>query len=180
MNTTKASLVMVHLTVPPQDLPPADRDAVRRFLYENVRGIDEEHNQRWRRAVRRLVDGEVMQFYPIVDRSGQFHKRHMAIERKVFEAQEVWEPHELPAFREWLKTGAAFGSFQLVGGRMQFVPSSAKYEECSDDEFKAFHERAMAFLRSDRALRKLWPHLKPAQRREMLEVALAKTDEEET
>jgi hypothetical protein len=166
----KASAILVQPVAPLDALPPAELDVVRRFLFQHMRGLDAEHDRRWRRFWARIVNGEVAQFYPVVDRSGAFHARHMAIEGRIFENQDAFV--QLRPFRDWLKTGAAFGTWQIVDGQHKFVPSSLSYEDCSDDEMRQFHQDAMDYLHTPHALRRLWPHLNHARRLEMLETLL--------
>lgn len=175
----KASAVMVAPTVPLRDLPPHELDVVRRFLFQTMRGLDEEHSRRWRRMWARVADGEVLQVYPVVDRSLAYHRRHMAIEGRLFEHQDGFVPTKAGqrAFRLWLKTGAALLHLELHGGEVKFLAGSLSYEEMSDDEMRSFHEAAMEFLQAPHALRKLWPAVKPALRPSMLEAVLRNPEE---
>jgi len=175
----KTTSIMVMPTVPLMHLPPAEREIVSRFLFQTMQGLDEQHTRRWRRMWSRVAQGEILQLYPVVARSLSFHRRHMAIERRLFENQDGFPPTKAgeQAFRFWLKTGAAHGRYELVDGDLKFIPSSLSYDETSDDEMREFHEAAMEFLSTPRALRRLWPAVKPAQRLEMLETLLRKPEE---
>ena len=73
---------------------------------------------------------------------------------------------------------AGLGDYQMVAGRRVFVPASVSFHDCSDDEMREFVRDAETFLRSARATRKLWPHLKAGQRTEMVETLLHNPNEE--
>lgn len=171
---TKASSILICPMVNLGHLPDAERDVLRRFWTEYVRGMDAKHDKRWRRLGRdlfRAEPGEGIELYRRKPRSLKFHKRWMAIERRIFENQDAYV--QLERFRDWLKTGAGFGSYHLVNGVMKFVPSSVSFDDCSDDEMREFTEDALGFLHTDRATRKLWRHLPAAKRQEMLDTLLA-------
>lgn len=176
----KASAVMVTPVVPLRDLPPAELEVVSRFLFRHMRGLNAEHSRRWRRMWGRVAQGEVLQVYPVVDRSLAYHRRHMAIEGRIFEHQDGFAPTKTGerAFRNWLKVGASLVKLELEGGEPKWLPGSCSYDELSDDEFREFHEAAMDFLHTPRALRKLWPAVRSAQRLEMLESVLNRPEED--
>lgn len=172
----KASSVMVMPTIPLDMLPPHDREVVSRFLFQTMRGLDEEHTRRWRRMWARVAQGEVLQVYPVVDRSLAYHRRHMALETRIYENQDGFATRR--GFRVWLKVGAALVHLELHDGEVKFIPGSLSYEELSDDEMREFHEAAMEFVRTPRALRRLWPAVKASQRLEMLETLLRDPEEQ--
>lgn len=176
----KTSAIMIMLKVPKESIPAHELDIARRVLTQRIQGVDEHHHRRWLRRLNRLFAGEIQTFYPDVTRSGVFHARHMAIEGKVFHAQDCFPEGAAgqKAFRLWLKVGAALLHLELHPGEVKFVEGSLAYDELSDDEMREFHEAAMDFLRSPRALKKLWPAVKPAERMAMLEAALSKKTEE--
>ena len=176
---TRATSIMITPMVALRTVPPADRDAVRRFLFQNIRGLNTKHDKRWRRFWGRLWGaeaGEVFHIQLIIDRSGPFHRFHMKFEQILFDNQDRYVNQD--HFRNWLKTGAAWGDFQLVGERLKFIPRSLAYEECSDDEMREIHEDMVEFLRTDRAQRRLWPQLSHDQRSDMVETLLADHREE--
>ena len=168
---TKPSAIMITKVHPLERMPEHELAIVRRFLFDGIRGLDEKHDKRWRRQWSRIIRaevGEVFHLESVVDRSGKFHRFHMALEQNLFDRQDQWAT--LDSMREWLKTGAAWGDFTLNGrGVMKFVPRSTSYDACSDDEMREVHTAMLAFLRTPGAQRKLWPHLAPAARSEMLE-----------
>jgi hypothetical protein len=175
---SKATAIMVMPTVLISQLPPNEREIVSRFLFRCMRGLDEAHDRAWRRLWGRAQQGEILHLYEVVGRSGPFHRHHMAIEGRIFQNQELFT--KIEPFRIWLKTGAAFGAYELVAGRRKFVPSSISYDECSDGEMREFHRNALDFLYTPRAQRKLWPHIPAAKRHEMLETLLRKPEGEPT
>jgi hypothetical protein len=153
------------------------REAIEHYLRHNIRGVDDANTQAWQRIVERIEGGEVVSFFNVVERDGSYHRRHMAIEGRIFAHQDCWARHELDAFRNWLKTGACFGRFIAVPGHgLQFEPSSLSYEECSDDQMRRFHSNAMAFLHTDEALERLWPYCAPEKRHQLLEAVLSNQD----
>lgn len=177
---TKPAAILICPQVALNNLPEPERSVVRRFLFDNIRGLDEQHDKRWRRFWGRIWNadaGEVTHLQVVVDRSGPFHRRHMAMEQALFDRQERWR--RLEDMRWWLKTGAAWGEFTLLpNGRMKFIPRSTSYEACSDDEMREVHEAMLAFLRTPYAQRRLWPHLNADQREAMLESILDPAERE--
>lgn len=177
---TKPAAILICPQIALRTLPENERNIVSRFLFDNIRGLDEKHNARWRRMWSRIWQadaGEVTHLEVVVDRSGPYHRRHMAMEQALFDRQERWLM--LDDFRWWLKTGAGWGDFTLLpNGRMKFVPRSTSYEACSDDEMKELHQAMLAFLRTPKTMRKLWPHLSPDARYEMLESILEPPERE--
>lgn len=155
--TGKFSAIMVSLAAPLASRDPREQDYLRWLLGEFFHGIDRVHHRRWLRQVARLWNrGGIWTFYPVTERDGRVHRRHMAIEGRIYANQEQFA--SLKAFRFWLKTGAAFGHYEVTpAGTLVFVPDSVSYEDCSDDEMREFHNDALAFLRTPAALATLWP-----------------------
>lgn len=166
----KASAVMVHPVVPLQQLPASDREVLSRVLFGIFQGADDLHNRRWRRVWSRVFAGQDLHFIPLVERSGRYHRRHMAIEGVVFDHQDGFTSKR--AFRDWLKTGAAFGRWVATDAGLVFEPASVSYDECSDDEMREFHEDAIEFLHTTHALEVLWPAMAPDQRDQTLQLLL--------
>lgn len=177
----KASAVLVKLHRPLRFLPGPLVEALSRICFGWIKGVDAVHDKRWRSLLSSLFHSKdpqpVLQFYPVVDRSGRYHRRHMAIEGRIFELQDGFLQRE--AFRIWLKTGACWGHFEAHAGALVFVPDSVSYDDASDAEMREFHEAAMTFLRTPYALETLWPAVKPLERIQMLEAALRDPDGEE-
>ena len=153
----------------------ADKDATRRVVFGTVDGLGEINRKRWRRfwsTLMRMEPGEMATIRTHKARSGPFHRRHMAMEQAVFEAQERFTDFER-GFRDWLKVGAGHCTwFPGPRGGVFPVPKSTSYAEMEEGEMRDFHDSAMAFLRTEHAGKTLWPHLKPLQRTEMIETIL--------
>lgn len=177
---TKPSAILIMKAHPLAGWSEHELSIVRRFIFDGIRGLDEQHNTRWRRFWSRIWKaevGQVFQFENVVERSGPYHRMHMGMEQRLFESQERWA--QIEPFRDWLKVGAAWGDYQVnARGALRFVPRSTSYEKCSDDEMREVHAAMLAFLHTPSAQRRLWPHL-PAQRRaEMLESVLTRPTED--
>lgn len=171
----KLSAIMVRLPFPLRMLSGIELEVLSRILFEYFQGLSPEHAARWKRIWRRLYHrGGNLSFFPVVERSGKFHARHMAIEDRIFEHQDNFPPNRAGknAFREWLKTGAVFGHWEASAGQLVFVPDSLKYEDCSDDEMREFHQAAIDFLRTPYAVHTLWPAMSEAHAFETIESLL--------
>lgn len=145
----------------PTAIPDADREAARRVLFGAIDGLGEMGKKRWRRFVNGLFNlepGEMVEIVTHKARSGRFHRRHMALEQRVFEAQERISDFE--QFRLWLKLGAGHVDW-MPGpkGGVFPVPRSIAYSALEEGEMREFHEAAVAFLRTEHAQRYLWPAL---------------------
>jgi hypothetical protein len=170
----KTSAIIVTLHRPLRFLPGPLVEALSKILFQWFRGADATHDQRWRRLWANLFHSKTpepsLSLYVVQERSGVFHARHMAIEGRIFENQEQFLTRN--GFRTWLKTGAAFGRFVATPAGLVFEPSSTSYDDCSDDEMREFHEDAIRFLQTPRALMELWPHITHPERVLMLETWL--------
>lgn len=146
----------------PGAMSEADADAARRFLFGFIDGLGERGRKRWRRfvgALFRLEPGEMVDIFTRRPRSGPFHRRHMLIESRVFDAQERFDDFE--AFRYWLKVGAGFVTWAAgPKGGVVPIPKSISFDKAHEDEFREFHDNAIAFLRGPHAANYLWPHLR--------------------
>jgi hypothetical protein len=163
----------------PVVLDERESAAVRRILFETIDGLGELNQKRWRRFWNRLLKaepGEIVTVTTKTKRSGPFHRRHMLIETRVFEAQERIGDFE--AFRLWLKIGAGFVTW-MAGpkGGVVPVPKSISYERCEEGEMREFHENAVHFLREPHAIKFLWPKMPEAQRVQAMDVLLLEFDE---
>lgn len=178
----KTTAILVQLHRPLRFMPAGIVQALSRVLFGWIRGVDAVHDARWRRLWQNLFHTKTvnptLSLYVVTERSGRFHARHMAIEGRIFAAQEVFLTRA--AFRTWLKTGAAFGNYEATPAGLVFVPSSTSYDDCSDDEMREFHEDAMRFLRTPHALATLWPHAPEESRERGLEECLRDPNEEST
>ena len=174
---------MAEITLVKQDpvqIPEADRDAARRVLFGSIDGLGEKGKKQWRRFVNglfRLEPGEMVSIKTHKARSGPFHRRHMALEQRVFEAQETFDNFDR-GFRAWLKVGAGHCDWLPApdGGLFPY-PKSISYAEMEDDEMREFHEAAVAFLRTERAISTLWPHAPARDRDERIATILGSFNE---
>lgn len=157
------------------DIPEADREAARRVLCGAIDGLGEKGKRQWRRLLKDLFamePGECMTLQRNKQRSGPFHRRHMAMEQRFFEAQERFTSFD-PGFRDWLKIGA--GHCEWVPGPrggIVPIPLSISYSDMDEDAMREFHIACVAFLRQDYAQKTLWRHLTVLQRQEMVEALL--------
>jgi hypothetical protein len=154
-------------------IQPADAEAARRVFFGVVDGLGERGRKQWRRfwnGLMRLEPGEMVVIKTVKPRSGPFHRRHMALEQAVFEAQEKFEHFE--QFRNWLKVGAGHCDW-VPGprGAVMPVPRSIAYDAIEEDEMRDFHDSTVSFLR-EHGSAVLWRHLAPAARVEMVETIL--------
>lgn len=136
-------------------------ESVSFFLFKCFRGLSRDDDRAWRRLWKRLFAlpiGDIFYIEFVLPRSGPFHRRHMAIESKVFDAQEMFTDFE--AFRDWLKIGAAWVVWMpVVGGDLHPIPKSISYAAADQAEFEKFHMAVMDFLTGPYAAEVLWPHL---------------------
>lgn len=177
---TKPTSILLMKRQALRHLSAEQKDLVRHVMGECICGLDEQNNTRWRRFLAQLLraePGEVFHLHQLTERSGPFHRMHMGFEDRLFKSQEKFT--NARAFRNWLKTGAAWGSYELnAQGVMKFVPASISYEACSDAEIREVHADMLAFLRTPLAQRRLWPHLPAAKRAEMLESVLNDSEQQ--
>lgn len=152
---TDITLVRQHDT----EIAESDREAARRVLFGLVDGLGEVGRKQWRRffnGLMRLQPGEMLEIHTRKERSGPFHRRHMLIENRVFEAQERFVHFE--QFRSWLKVGAGHCDW-VVGpkGGVIPVPKSISFSSLEDGEMQELHAAMIAFLRTPHAHKALWP-----------------------
>lgn len=160
-------------------LSEEDKAAARRVVFGVVDGLGEQNQKRWRRLWNRLLRleaGEMMTFISNLARSGPFHRRHMLIEQRVFEAQERFE--DFDQFRYWLKVGSQWVIWAAgPSGGVVPIPRSISYAKADEHEFQEFHAKSMAFLRGPHAARYLWPHLKDAAAYQVMDSVLLEVQE---
>lgn len=158
-----------------QAIPQADADAARRVLFGLVDGLGERGKKQWRRffsTLMRLEPGEMVEIKTHKARSGPFHRRHMLIETRVFEAQERFEQFD-PGFRDWLKVGAGFVDwYPGPKGAVMPVPKSIAFNKLEEQAMHELHDNMIAFLRTPHALKTLWPAASPLDRELALEAVL--------
>lgn len=145
-----------------QALPNAAAlDGARELLFGAFDGAHKEDKRAWRmfwKRLMRLHPGEMLEFLVRFQRSGPFHRRHMAIEQQVFNAQDRFEHFDV--LRDWLKIGSGWVIW-CAGpkGGVVPVPKSISYAKADESEFRQFHDQMIDFLRGDHAAHYLWPHL---------------------
>lgn len=155
-------------------IPKADADAARRVLFGMVDGLGERGKKQWRRFVNslmRLEPGEMVEIKTYKERLGWYHRKHMALESKVFEAQEKFSDFE--AMRVWLKVGSGFVDWYAgpKGGVIP-VPRSISYAKLEQGEMETVHGDIVIFLRTEHACKTLWPKLSPLDRELAIEAIL--------
>lgn len=177
---TKPSTILICPVVPLRQLPPAERDIVSRFLFENIKGLDTQNNNRWKRLWSQIWNaepGEGFQLYSAEDRSGPFHRRHRVILERLFQSQDRFR--NIEKLHDWLKVGSAFVTWEPGKDQKPVaIPRSTAFEKCSENEMREFHEDMVEYLHEPRAQRYLWKHLKPAARAEMVDAILSDQNEE--
>lgn len=143
-------------------LTEQEREAARKVMFGFVDGLGDAGKKQWRRFWNRLLKlepGEMVTVTSHQERLGWYHRKHMALEAAVFEAQERFE--NFKDFRTWMKVGAGFCDwFPGPKGGVIPVPKSISYAKLEQAEMEQFHHDAVAFLRTPHAIKTLWPHAK--------------------
>lgn len=153
-------------------------DAIRDFLFGFIDGFTRDDKRAWRRLWKRIRDmeaGEMLKVSVVQPRSGPYHRRHMAMEQSVFDAQERFQNFE--QFRVWLKVGAGWVDW-CAGpkGGVVPIPRSISYAAADQDEFTKYHDAVVEFLRGGHAAVFLWKHLGDGAH-DMMETLLREFDE---
>ncbi len=157
-----------------------EKEVARRVLFGAIDGLGAQHKKSWRRLVNWLLNkaepGEFVELQTRRERIGWYHRKHMALEQRLFEAQERFENFE--QFRMWLKVGAGHVDW-LPGpkGGVIPVPKSISYARLEEDDMAVFHDNVVAFFRTEHATKALWRHLAAPARTEMIETILAEFNE---
>ncbi|AVQ84275.1 DUF1367 family protein [Variovorax sp. PMC12] len=158
----------------PVELPEEKRAIAREVFTGHVDGLGQQNQNRWRRflsGLMRLEPGEMMEVKTHQQRLGWYHRKHMALEQAVFQAQERFEAFE--PFRDWLKVGAGHVEwYPGPKGGVFPVPKSISYSKMEQGEMEVFHANAVAFLRTEHAGKTLWRHLSTPMRIQMIETVL--------
>ncbi|GAA6121472.1 hypothetical protein [Acidovorax sp. FG27] len=173
---------MPEITLVRQDLaelPEADKDAARRVIFGVVDGLGDKGRKQWRRLwsrIFKLEPGEMMEIATVQPRLGWYHRKHMALEQAVFEAQERFD--NFAGFRDWLKVGAGHCQwYPGPKGGVFPVPDSTSYANLEQGAMEQYHHDVMQFLRTEHAGRTLWKHLNDRQRIDMIESVLGEFNE---
>lgn len=155
-----------------------DKVVARRVLFSYIDGLGEFGRRQWRRffnGILAMDPGEMASITTLRQRSGPFHRRHFAIEQRLFESQERFEVFE--QFRYWIKVGAGWVTWAAgPKGGVVPIPRSVSYAAADQDEFAQFHEQVMDSLRGPHAARYLWPHLRD-RADEMMDQVLSEFDD---
>jgi hypothetical protein len=171
--------ILIYPAVPLQDLPDAERDVIRRFWTEYLRGQTAVDHKRWLRlggALFNAAPGEGFQLYRVEERSGPFHRRHRIILERLFEMQEAFPSFaSIDAMHDWLKLRTWFVEWK--DGKAS--PRSTAFPKCSEDEIREFHNRLVDYLHTPHAQRKLFPNVPPAMRHEMVDAVLRNPNDPE-
>lgn len=157
----------------------AEKETAWRVLTSGLRGVDDKNHKSWVGFLRRMLgmeDGECAEVSTKIARSGPFHRRHMAIEQAVFNAQERFSQFE--QFRNWGKVGCGFCDWCAgpKGGVIP-VPRSIAYADLAEEEMRDFHVDLVAFFRGPHASKYLWRHLSEVSSAEMMNTILERFDE---
>lgn len=162
-----------------QALTEDEKAIARRVIFGYVDGLGDRGRRQWRRlwsGLLRLEPGEMVEIRTHQQRLGWYHRKHMALEARVFEAQERFDVFD--GFRDWLKVGAGFCDwYPGPKGGVFPVPRSISYSKLEQTDMEQFHADAVAFLRSDHAGKTLWRHLGQPARIAMIEGLLAEFNE---
>ena len=152
---------------------------VRGFLFGLFDGWRQLDKSAWRKLWKRLTrlePGEFAEIEFVIPRSSPYHRRHMAIESAVFEAQEKFSDFDI--FRDWLKVGAGWVVW-CAGpkGGVVPIPRSISYAKADQAEFEQYHQQVIAFLRGPHASKFLWKHLCDHDADEMMNSLLSEFGE---
>lgn len=165
---------MAKLLLVRQDTGPItseDRSYVAAFL-RRVSGLGEKGQKQVERFLYGLLDlepGEMVEVETRKERVGWFHRKHMAFESAVFDAQEVIP--DFDQFRDWLKIGAGHCDYYAGANGMVAIPRSISYAKLEEDEMREFDDNCVRFLR-ERGCETLWPGLRRVQQVNAIEQIL--------
>lgn len=139
-----------------------------------IRGFTEKDQAAFAKLQKRQRDlepGELMWIDTWFERSGVYHRRHMAVLKAFYDAQEQF--NDFNEFRQWTQVGAGHCDF-FPGphGRMVAVPKSISYRKIDQAEIEQLHGKTVDFLRSTRGRQFLWPHLSEEQTYETVETLM--------
>ena len=171
-----ASPIMITPQVNLHALPDFERDVLRRFWTEYVRGSDADNDKEWRRLGRELFGsepGECTQLYWAESRDGPFHRRHRAILANLLANVEGFTNED--ALHDWLKVKCWHVDWEE--GRP--VPATTSFDGCSEARMRKFNRRLEDLLHKPWVQRTFWPHIPPKKRHEMVEIVLRNPEEQQ-
>ena len=158
----------------PVEITEQEKAIATKVVFGIVDGLGARGKRQWRGFWKRLMTlqpGEMVDVKTHQARLGWYHRKHMALEQALFEAQEKFENFE--AFRTWLKVGAGFVDWHPgPKGGVFPVPKSISYATLEQGAMEEFHRAAVDFLRTEHAQATLWRHLSVQQRDLMMETVL--------
>lgn len=171
---SRVTIIRTADTFPPESI----LEHVRRFIFGLFKGWSNTDEKGWRKIWKRLSQLEPGEFAIIefvIPRSSPYHRRHMAIESAIFNAQERFADFQM--FRDWLKIGAAWVVW-VPGAKGGIVPlpKSISYAKADQSEFEQFHQQVIDFLRGEHAAPYLWRHLGDGAH-DMMDSILSEFDE---
>lgn len=173
---SKAEPILLCPTVQLQSLPDPERDVLRRFFTEHVRGMDRKHDRRWRRFVKDLFNaapGEGFQLYRAEERGGPYHRMHRAVLARLHESQERFT--DIDVMHDWLKLKC--WHVEWIDGKPK--PRTTSFDGCSESEIREFNTKLTELIGQPWAQRYFWGHLSVAQRHEMAQSILERKDGQE-
>lgn len=117
----------------PMHVSDEDRATVNRVLCGVVDGLGELGKKQWRNflsGLLKLEPGEIVSIKTHKARSGRFHRRHMAIETAVFEAQDRFTVFD--QYLYWIKVGSGWVVWAAgsKGGVATNIPNRAARIKC--------------------------------------------------
>ncbi len=141
-------------------LSESEAAIVRKFLFGHLAGATEKDTKAWYRFCRALNESSTGECFSVKlerQRQNWRHRKHMGMISKVFDAQERIK--DFDQFRLWLKVGSGFVDW-CAGpkGGVFPVPKSISFDKCTEDEFIAFHDGVVEFLRTEHAAKYLFPN----------------------
>lgn len=133
---------------------------IRKFLFECIRGTNEEEDRAWKRIWKRIINleaGEISFLDFIIPRNPKFHRKFFALLDIGYEA---WEPNRVrksykgrvmeknrEQFREDILILAGFyeQTFDLKG-RMRLRAKSISFSKMDDSEFERVYQSVVTVL----------------------------------
>lgn len=166
----KITIVRTNIALPVGGL----LEAVSGFLFKCFTGYLPEDKTAWFALWKKIIElevGEMLSVEFTFDRSGPYHRRHMAIEQKLFNAQDRFD--DFDQMRDWLKIGAKWVVW-VPGAKGGIVPlpKSVSYKKADQQEFQIYHAKVIEFIRGPHVGKFLWRHLDQPARDEMIEMVL--------
>lgn len=136
--------------------------------------VSERAYEGWRAHVRSMSVGETVTFSWKKPRSLPFHRRFFAMLGALSSRQEMLTDDQL---RSWLIVGAGYADMVPgPAGRMVAMPKSIAFDKLEEDDFRILVDAVWAFLRTEHAIRFLWPLASYGSAAQAVENLLAEFD----